>query len=81
MPVVAVFAGHAKSQILNVAEIASADENEFVDKSAVNGETLYVPNSQRAAHDVFESADYAEKLSVSATTALAVEGNPTFGIT
>ncbi len=81
MPVVAVFAGHAKSQLLNVAEIASADENAFVDKSAVNGETLYVPNSQRAAHDVFESADYAEKLSVSATTALAVEGNLTFGIT
>ncbi len=81
MPSVAVFAGHAKSQILNVAEIASPDEAAFVDKSAVNGETLYVPNSQRAAHDVFESADYAERVSVSATTALATTGNLTFGIT
>ena len=81
MPAVSLFAGHCKTQLLNIAEIASEDVNAFVDKSAVNGETLYVPNSQHAAHDVFESADYAEKVTVSASTAVAVPGDLTFGIT
>ena len=81
MPAVSLFAGHCKTQLLNIAEIASEDVNAFVDKSAVNGETLYVPNSQHAAHDVFESADYADKVTVSASTAVAVPGDLTFGIT
>jgi len=81
MPAVSVFAGHGKSQMLNVAELASEDPDEFVDKSAVNGETLYVPNSQHAAYNIFENADYAEKVTVSASTALAAPGNLTFGVT
>ncbi|MBQ9284898.1 MAG: hypothetical protein IJ209_01245 [Bacteroidaceae bacterium] len=80
LPQAYVFAGHNKTKITNVAELASADEAEFVSKSDV-GDGLYVPNSQQAAHDVFENADYADRVIVSAQTALAAQGDLTFGVT
>ena len=75
-----VFAGHNKTKINNVAELASTDETEFVSKSEV-GDGLYVPNSQQAAYNIFENADYDERVTVSAKTALATEGDLTFGVT
>lgn len=81
MPSVAVLAGHNRGQIVNVAELASETAEDFANSSEVAGGGLFVPNSQLAAHDIFENPDYAEKVTVSARTALAQKGDLTFGIT
>lgn len=75
-----VYAGHSKTALTNVAEIASSDAEAFVSNSEV-GDGLYVPNSQQAAHDVFENDAYTDKLQKSVATVLAAEGDLTFGVT
>lgn len=77
-----VFAGSQKTALTNVAEIASPDAEAFASSVAVDDPaTLYVPNSQQAAHNVFENPDYDEKLLKSAKTVLTSTGDLTFGIT
>ena len=76
-----VYGGYAKSPLLNIAEIASADETVFTNSTEIiaDGGSLYVPNSQEAAHNVFvEDVDNVTLSSVS--TALAQPGTLTFGV-
>ena len=78
-----VFAGHSKTALTNVVEIANPDEAAFSGKANVGTEEepLYVPNNQQTAHDVFENDDYAEKLEKSVSTVVATEGGDlTFGV-
>ena len=74
-----VFAGHSKTALTNVAEIASSDQTEFTNTAEV-GEALYVPNNQEAAWKIFTNDVYNEKLQKSVSTVLAAEGDLTFGI-
>lgn len=73
-----VFAGHNRKALTNVVEIGTTEEGipGFTDAGGI-----YVPNSQEAAHNVFEDEAYTEALLVSTKTALAEQGDLTFGIT
>lgn len=72
-----VFAGNNRAPLTNVVEVGSAEEvTGWADAGG-----LYVPNSQEAAHNVFESADYASVVTSSTKTVLSETGDLTFGIT
>lgn len=75
-----VFAGGQKTALCNVAEIASVDPEEFINPATV-AETNYIPNSQEAAHAIFENSNYDDKLLKSVSTVLVEDGDLTFGIT
>ena len=79
-----VFAGHQKTPLTNVAAIAA----EVVEgESLATGWTsladygVSVPNSQEAAHNVFEDEAYTEVLEKSVQTSLGTNGDLTFGVT
>lgn len=74
-----VFAGYSKTKLNNIAIIASDNAEAFASTSAV-GDGLFVPNSQQAAHDVFENDDYTDNVQKSVATVLADTGDLTFGI-
>ena len=79
-----IFAGNLKTPLSNIALIASSDTEEFsASSSAVAEESLYVPNSQLAAYNVFENKykDYDETTLKSVQTVLTSTGDLTFGIT
>lgn len=75
-----VFAGHAKKGLTNVALLAS-ETGEGYTNPATLSDGLLVPNNQQTAHDVFESADFAEKVTTSVKTVLTEAGDLNFGIT
>ena len=78
-----VFAGNLKTPLSNIALIASADAEEFSNNSAVGDNSdLFVPNSQQAAHDVFENVkkNYDEITLKSVQTVLTSTGDLTFGV-
>ncbi len=77
-----VFAGNLKTPLANIAEIASSDADEFSASNSSVGTDLYVPNSQHAAHDVFENIyrNYDETTYKSVKTVLTAEGDLTFGV-
>lgn len=78
-----VFAGNLKTPLANIAEIASADQEEFsASNTAVDSDTKFVPNSQQAAYNVFENKyrNYDETTYKSVKTVLTSEGDLTFGV-
>ena len=78
-----VFAGHNKTALTNVVEIANPSADAFVGNANIGTEEepLYVPNNQQAAHDVFENDAYADKLEKSVSTVVATDGGDlTFGV-
>ena len=75
-----LFAGGQKTALCNVAEIASGDPEEFINPATV-AEAYYIPNSQEAAHAIFENSNYDDKLLKSVSTVLVEDGDLTFGIT
>lgn len=74
-----LFAGHVKTPIANVAELAATEEGSF--NTLLESYGVYVPNSQQEAYNVFENDEYTDVVTRSATTALAAQGDLTFGIT
>lgn len=78
-----VFAGASKTELANVAEIASDTAPEGLGWAEVAASsTVYHPNSQQAAYNTFESDEYTETLQKSVATVIAGEkGDLTFGIT
>ena len=72
-----VFAGNNRAPLTNVVEIGSAEE--VAGWADAGG--LFVPNGQEAAHNVFESDDYASTVTSSTKTVLTENGDLTFGIT
>lgn len=75
-PEAAVFAGYNKTALTNVAEIASDSE---VENWAAAG-SVYVPNSQKAAYDIFNNEEYTDKVQKSVQTVLTEKGDLTFGV-
>ena len=72
-----IFAGNNRTPLTNIVEVASAEEvSGWADAGGV-----YVPNSQQAAHDLFENAEYIAKVTSSTKTVLTETGDLTFGIT
>ena len=74
-----LFAGNVKEGLANVAALAS--------ETAVDGWTetadessIYVPNSQKAAHDIFEDEAYDDNVAKTVSTVLTETGDLTFGI-
>lgn len=77
-----VFAGAAKTELTNVAEIVSDEAPAGLGWAAIEGKGLYQPNSQQAAYNTFENAAYTEALQKSAQSVVVNEnGDLTFGIT
>ncbi|MCR5819904.1 MAG: hypothetical protein K6F94_02995 [Bacteroidaceae bacterium] len=76
-----VYGGYSKSPLLNIVEFASQDSTAYTDVSKIVTETgsLFVPNSQLAAHNVFEADEDKVTLST-VSTALGQNGTLTFGI-
>ncbi len=72
-----VFAGSNRAPITNVVEVGS--DEEVAGWADAGG--LYVPNSQEAAHNVFESEDYESVVTASTRTVLSETGDLTFGVT
>ncbi len=72
-----VFAGSNRAPLTNVVEVGSAEE--VAGWADAGG--LFVPNSQEAAHNVFESEDYVSVVTSSTQTVLSDTGDLTFGIT
>jgi hypothetical protein len=68
-----------KTPLANVVEIANRDGAEFEGWTAISEGEVYVPNSQKAAYDIFNDDQY-ESLEKSVSTALVDAGNLTFGI-
>lgn len=78
-----VWAGHAKTPLTNVHELASDNAEAFANAATLTNTAdpvLYVPNSQLAAHNIFEDAQYDDKTVKSVTTVLANPGELSFGI-
>ena len=78
-----VFAGTNKTALANVAEIAASVAPEGLGWAEVAASsTVYHPNSQQAAYNTFESAEYAEVLQKSAKSVVVNDnGELTFGVT
>ena len=79
-----LYAGNGQKQLTNVAEIAveEAPEN-WTSPAGIETEesgTLYVPNNQYTAHEVFTDKDFAEKCLTSVSTVLSADGALRFGI-
>lgn len=78
-PTAFVFAGNVKTPLANVVEIANRDGAEFEGWTAISEGEVYVPNSQKAAYDIFNDDQY-ESLEKSVSTALVDAGDLTFGV-
>ena len=72
-----VFAGHNRAPLTNVVEIGTSEEGKagYTDAGGI-----YVPNSQEAAHNVFEDPALISKVTSSTRTVLTEAGDLTFGI-
>ena len=72
-----VFAGHNRAPLTNIVEIGTSEEGKagYTDAGG-----LYVPNSQEAAHNVFEDPALISKVTSSTRTVLTETGDLTFGI-
>lgn len=75
-----VFAGNVKTPLTNVVEIANRDGEELEGWVAVSDGEVYVPNTQKAAYELFNDEQYAN-LEKSVSTALVDAGDLKFGIT
>lgn len=71
-----IFAGNNKTALKNIVEIGSQEE--VSGWSDAGG--IYVPNSQLAAHNVFEDDILGKQVEVSTRTVLAETGDLTFGV-
>ena len=78
-PLAFVFAGNVKTPLANVVEVADRDGEEYEGWVAISDGEVYVPNSQKAAYDLFNNDQY-ENLEKSVTTALVEAGDLTFGV-
>ena len=74
-----VFAGNVKTPLANVVEVANRDGEELEGWKAVSNGEVYVPNSQKAAYNLFNDKQF-ENLQKSVTTALVDVSDLTFGI-
>lgn len=84
-PTAFLYAGAAKTPLTNVAVIATDNAEAFpVGAATVVAEdgstTIYVPNTQEAAENVFNNELYTEVLQKSVSTVLVSEGDLTFGV-
>lgn len=82
-PEASVFAGHAKTGLTNIATLTLASDEAIDGWAAIND--AYVPNSQKAAYDLFTDADYTAAidksgLAKSVSTVLTEAGDLTFGV-
>lgn len=82
-PEASVFAGHAKTGLTNIATLTLTSD-EAID-GWLNINDAYVPNSQKAAYDLFTDADYTAAidksgLAKSVSTVLTEAGDLTFGV-
>ena len=74
-----LFAGRATADLTNVAALASNTTAEgWTETSEESG--IFVPNSQFAAYNIFENANYDGLTQKSVSVALAETGDITFGI-
>ena len=84
LPNAYVFAGSSKTPIVNVAELATNADNAVTGATEITiddeGNTLFVPNSQAGAYEVFNSENYAEVVTRSVSTVLVEPGDLTFGV-
>ena len=78
-PTAFVFAGNVKTPLANVVEIANRDGADFEGWTAISDGEVYVPNSQKAAYDLFNNDQY-ENLEKSVATALVEDGDLKFGV-
>lgn len=76
----AVFAGHAKTPLTNVAELAQDAFEGWGEVNLSDGTKKYVPNNQKNAYDLFEDDAYTEQLQKSVTTVLSEPGDLKFGV-
>lgn len=82
-PEASVFAGHAKTGLTNIATLTLTSD-EAID-GWLNINDAYMPNSQKAAYDLFTDADYTAAidksgLAKSVSTVLTEAGDLTFGV-
>lgn len=82
-PEASVFAGHAKTGLTNIATLTLTSDEAIDGWAALND--AYVPNSQKAAYDLFTDADYTAAidksgLAKSVSTVLTEAGDLTFGV-
>lgn len=81
-PEASVFAGFSKTGLTNVAVLAK-ESDEAIDGWATleEGGTTYVPNSQKAAYDIFNDKDYTALVQKSVSSVVSGKGELTFGVT
>lgn len=81
-PEASVFAGFCKTGLTNVAVLAK-ESDEAIDGWATleEGGTTYVPNSQKAAYDIFNDKDYTALVQKSVSSVVSGKGELTFGVT
>ncbi|MBR0202636.1 MAG: hypothetical protein IJQ44_09270 [Bacteroidaceae bacterium] len=79
-----LYAGNGQKQLTNVAEIAveEAPENwtSPAEIEVEEGVSVFIPNNQFTAHEVFTDKDFAEKCLTSVSTVLSADGALRFGI-
>lgn len=83
-PEASVFAGHAKTGLTNIATL-TLQSDEAISGWAALADGSYVPNSQSAAHDLFNDSTYTDAidkstLAKSVSTVLTEKGDLTFGV-
>lgn len=80
-PLAFIFAGHCKTAIANVAELAKESAEPISGWAEVNeGSGIYVPNSQSAAREVFDDIFASEVVYKKVSTVLTEPGDLTFGV-
>lgn len=81
-PEASVFAGFSKTGLTNVAVLAK-ESDEAIDGWATleEGGMTYVPNSQKAAYDIFNDKDYTALVQKSVSSVVSGKGELTFGVT
>ena len=79
-----LYAGNVQSPLTNVAAIAPTEApatwNSPAEIEVEEGVSVFIPNNQFTAHEVFTDKDFAEKCLTSVSTVLSSDGALRFGI-
>ncbi|MBR4243753.1 MAG: hypothetical protein IKR98_07700 [Bacteroidaceae bacterium] len=79
-----LYAGNGQKQLTNVAAIAPTEApatwNSPAEIEVEEGVSVFIPNNQFTAHEVFTDKDFAEKCLTSVSTVLSADGALRFGI-
>lgn len=79
-----LYAGNVQSPLTNVAAIAPTEApatwNSPAEIEVEEGVSVFIPNNQFTAHEVFTDKDFAEKCLTSVSTVLSSDGTLRFGV-